>query len=101
MSEMETRLLTDAGFETRRRGSAVLVGFDSWLAAVDLAESLGVRVLGMEGFTTDGDKVRADDEFIADFGDPDADASFRAARRVLSAWLADDDRPDWVEFVTD
>ncbi len=101
MSEMETRLLADSDLVTRRRGSSVLVAADSWQDAVDLAESLDVRILGMEGFTGSGSAVRSDDDFIADFGDPDADESYLAARRILSAWLDAPDCPDWVEFVTD
>lgn len=101
MSELADRPLADGDLVTRRGGSVVLVAAGSWLEAVDGMASSAERVLGLEGFHSEGAELRAGVDFIADFGDPDAARSHAIARRILSAWLDEPDRPDWVEFVTD
>jgi hypothetical protein len=70
-------------------GGEVWVRYADALEAVDLADRMGIRLLGMEGFLVDGTDVFPAMSRIADFGDADAATAQTTARSLLTGTWAE------------
>lgn len=72
------------GIPLTRRGSLILVSADNALKLLDGCESVGLRILGVEGFQVRESSIVPDMDAIADFSNLDsAIASIREARRLI------------------
>ena len=85
-------------------GNELFVGRGHWRSAVEWLRSHSAEVLGFEGFDfegfdEDGRYLRPRLDYITDFaGISGVDALAEAALRVLTAWEAAADRPQFVTF---
>jgi hypothetical protein len=76
--------------------SKVLFGIDTVPRLVPMLRSRNQKVLGLDGFSTDGHGMFPE-QYIADFSDlEDAEESYDALLRVISVWK-DETGPQFVE----